>query len=146
MTITDRIDPREHPLSDLDTETPAQRREAFRAPAPVARPLVATLTLADHTRHTAQLLDISVLGVSLLIDPDQTSLSSAMVVPRFEVDLPGIGPVECSLDVRHVMPGQARHPPGTQRAGAAFLHLSPADAMKVTRYVHAAERAHARRL
>ncbi len=122
----------------------AQRRDAFRAPAPVVRPLMATLTLADRSRHQAQLLDISVLGVSLLIDPLKTTLAIGMVVPRFELDLPTCGPIECSLDVRHVMPGQAQHPPGSQRAGAAFLHLAPAAAMKVTRYVHAAERAHVR--
>jgi c-di-GMP-binding flagellar brake protein YcgR len=146
MNTTDILHHADAPAMIQPAADGAQRREAFRAPAPVARPLLATLTLADRSRHTAQLLDISVLGISLLIDPRQIALSSGMVVPRFEIDLPGIGPIECSLDVRHVMPGQVRHPPGTQRAGAAFLHLSPADAMKVTRYVHAAERAHARRL
>ena len=120
-----------------------QRRNAYRAVAPASRPLRASIHLSVRERYTVPVLDISTLGVSLLMDPARMALTAGTIIERVTIDLPDFGLFECGLEVRYLLSAGSRHPSNLRRCGAAMIHVSPADSMRIARYIHALERENA---
>jgi len=111
-----------------------QRRDAFRVRTPLGRP--ATLKVAAEGGRTLELrvLDISLGGVKLALNPALGTLPDDRTVEGAELDLPGIGQFEVALRVRHV---EAPRNERSERAfGCEFVKLAPASEMLIQRYIH----------
>jgi c-di-GMP-binding flagellar brake protein YcgR len=123
-----------------------QRRNAYRAPTPIARPVMCLID-ADGTgvsEAKARVLDISALGLSLLIDTSQLPVSALMNLARLTVELPGFGQVQCSAEIRYAIDPGRRMPSHYRRCGVQFKELAAADQVLIQRYINVLERERAK--
>lgn len=122
-----------------------QRRNAFRASTPVAQPLVAVLDPEGRGNQSirARVTDISLLGMSLLVEAASAQLVAGQRVARCTLALPGYGEIRCGLEVRYILSGGA-DAANQRRCGAQFLALAAADGVLVSRYIQDLQRVQSR--
>lgn len=123
-----------------------QRRNAFRTMTPTARPV---MCLIDPTGQGAQevrarILDISALGVSLLVDTKDLPVVNGQQLARLRMELPGFGEVQCSAEIRYAMDAGRRFGTQFRRCGVQFRELAAADQVLIQRYIITLEREHAK--
>jgi len=115
-----------------------QRRNAFRATTPVNRPIHVQLDPDGTGLSTseAQMLDISALGLCLLVDARNLgSLAAGQEIVRCRFELPGHGAIQCGLAVRYILSAGSNRPRHYRRCGVAFIRLARADEALISRYV-----------
>ena len=120
----------------------AQRRNAFRASTPVSQPLMCRIdpTGAGRLGLPLRVVDISTLGLCLLVDIEELPWRPGASVPTARVDLPGHGPIECGFEVRYVIPAGARHPAQFRRCGVQFVGMAARDSVLIQRYINDLQR------
>lgn len=113
-----------------------QRRDAFRVRTLVGRPAYCLVPYGPDGRQyeKLQLLDISVGGVAVLTQPQKFELPPGKRIPDCYLDLPGVGSVGVSLQVRHINPGDSGKSGGT--AGCEFVDLTSQAGNQIQRYVN----------
>lgn len=123
-----------------------QRRNAFRAPAPIVQPLSVLVDARGNGRNEARLrvLDISALGMCLLVDGTVLPVVSGMRITRARFELPGYGEIRCALEVRYILSGGAKHPEHYRRCGVQFQSLASADEVLISRYINELQRERAK--
>jgi len=123
-----------------------QRRNAFRAEAPLAPPLHAALDEAGRgeTEKQAVILDISALGMCLLVDLRELPLFAGQRILRCRFKLPGFGEVMCALEVRYILSAGARQADHMRRCGVRFVDVGMHDERLIARYINDLERERAR--
>jgi c-di-GMP-binding flagellar brake protein YcgR len=123
-----------------------QRRNAFRAEVPLAPPLYIMLdeSGAGAQEKQAQVIDISALGMCLLVDVRVLPLVGGMRILRARLDLPDFGAVLCGLEVRYILSAGSRHPEYMRRCGTRFVDLGTSEELLIARYINALERERAR--
>lgn len=119
-----------------------QRRENFRVPTPVLRPINVAVPGKDEESPTLllRISDISCGGLGVEGDENCAHLQSGLVLDNCRFDLPDVGQVIAAVEVRHV---DRNEEPGGKlrlRFGLRFLTLSPQMAALVQRYVMKLER------
>lgn len=118
-----------------------QRRENFRVPTPLLRPISIAIPATDP-KEPALLLrisDISCGGLGVEGDATSAHLKAGSVLDNCRFELPDVGQVIAALEIRHV----DRSEEGAKlriRFGLRFLTLSPQMAALVQRYVMKLER------
>lgn len=119
-----------------------QRRNAFRAPVPVSRPPICLVDVdgTGKVAFKARVLDISTLGLSLLIDSNAVQLTPLLQLARLSLELPGFGEVQCSAEIRYAIDPGRRHPASLRRCGVQFKNVAAADEVLLQRYVIALDR------
>ncbi len=119
-----------------------QRRNAYRAPVPVSRPPICLIDLdgTGKVAFKARVLDISTLGLSVLIDSNQVDPTPLLKLARLSLDLPGFGEVQCSAEIRYAIDPGRRFPSSLRRCGVQFLNVAAADEVLLQRYVIALDR------
>lgn len=119
-----------------------QRRENFRVPTPVLRPINIAVPGKDETSPTLllRISDMSCGGLGVEGDANCAHLHSGLVLDNCRFDLPDVGQVVAAVEVRHV--DRSEEPGGKLRirCGLRFLTLSPQMAALVQRYVMKLER------
>jgi c-di-GMP-binding flagellar brake protein YcgR len=120
-----------------------QRREFYRMPTPVTTPVMATIGLpADLGGGTAAfpLADISVGGIAILDNKHQLGTTVGATFPHCRIDLPEIGVVTCSLQIRNSIDMTLLNNKTTRRLGCQFADISRGNLAGVQRYITRLER------
>ncbi|MFK3736285.1 flagellar brake protein [Massilia sp. TN1-12] len=120
-----------------------QRREYYRMPTPVSTPVMATIPLpADLGGGTASfpLGDISVGGIAILDNQHRLGTTVGATLAGCRIDLPEIGPVTCSLQIRNSLDMTLLNNKTTRRLGCQFVDISRGNLAGVQRYITKLER------
>ena len=135
----------------LSFELPArlhklQRREYFRVPTPLAKPLTCSLwTQAERDpagkaqERLATVLDISIGGMCLL-EPTDFAFESGEIFKACSLTLPDLGTLRFDLQVRHAFETQNRAGKPSRRAGCEFIGLPVAAQQMIQRFMAKLER------
>jgi len=120
-----------------------QRREFYRMPTPVTNPVRATIPVpAELGGGTAvfPLADISCGGVAIYDNKMQLGASIGATLADCRIELPEIGPVTCSLQVRNSIDMTLLNNKTSRRLGCQFADISRANLAAVQRYITKLER------
>jgi c-di-GMP-binding flagellar brake protein YcgR len=113
-----------------------QRREFFRVHPPLSKPATCLVPYGEDSKQyeSLRVLDISVGGLAVLTYPEKFELPAGKVVENCFLDLPGVGSVSVSLNVRHVDPvPRDEH---ARRCGCEFVDMAPQAHVMLQRYVN----------
>jgi c-di-GMP-binding flagellar brake protein YcgR len=120
-----------------------QRREYYRMPTPVTNPVRVTIPLpAELGGGTAvfPLADISCGGVAILDHKLQLSTTLGDNYPNCRIELPEIGPVTTTLQVRNSQDVELLNNKTNRRIGCQFVDISRGNLAGVQRYITKLER------
>lgn len=119
-----------------------QRRESFRVLTPLARPLMATLSLDQEARTLAlPVHDLSVAGLALTQPGKAEPFEAGLRLPGLRFELPEFGEVACAADVRHVTVADSSVAAPPYRIGLRFHGLPHVMQARIQRYTVSVERA-----
>jgi c-di-GMP-binding flagellar brake protein YcgR len=123
-----------------------QRREFFRLPTPMAKPLTCSLWTTSERdpsgkaqERVATVLDISIGGMCLQ-EPADFPFASGEIFKACSVALPDLGALRFDLEVRHTFEIQNRAGKPSRRAGCEFVGLSAGAQQMVQRFMAKLER------
>lgn len=116
-----------------------QRRNHFRVRTPVTRPLVLAIPAgtAGGRPRALRVEDLSCGGVGAVAGKDDGPFEPGAVFGRCRMELPGVGAIECTVEVRHTRLGAG----GALRLGLRFVDLPVSTVTRVQRYINHLERA-----
>lgn len=120
-----------------------QRREFYRMPTPVTTPVLATIQLpADLGGGKAAfpLADISCGGIAILDNKHQLGNTIGATYRDCRVELPEIGAVSTSLQIRNALDMTLLNNKTTRRLGCQFVDISRGNMAAVQRYITRLER------
>jgi flagellar brake protein len=120
-----------------------QRREYYRMQTPVSTPVMATIPLpADLGGGTASfpLGDISVGGIAILDNQHRLGTTVGATFAGCRIELPEIGAVTCSLQIRNSLDMTLLNNKTTRRLGCQFVDISRGNLAGVQRYITKLER------
>lgn len=120
-----------------------QRRDFYRVRTPVTRPAHCLVPYGDGRQYEKlRLLDISIGGVAVVAQPQKFELVDGTRVNECFLDLPDIGSVGVSLQVRHLVrrPGEEE----ARAVGCEFVDITPLARTLIQRYVNKLDADHRR--
>lgn len=120
-----------------------QRREHYRIQTPMGKPVQATIPIAGTTGQSTvriPLFDISCGGVALIEDKAVLDETVGREYPDCRIDLPGIGIIEATLQVRESQEFTLRNGLTRRRIGCQFVNPSPTILSAINRYIMKLER------
>jgi len=124
-----------------------QRREYYRMETPVSNPVRAIIPLspeaaadAGSTTGVFPLHDISCGGIAVLDTKLQLSTTPGDILPNCRIELPEIGPVTVSLEVRNSLDLTLLNNKASRRIGLQFVDISRGGMGGVQRYITKLER------
>jgi c-di-GMP-binding flagellar brake protein YcgR len=121
-----------------------QRREYYRLTTPIINPLKCQIpvTLADGSASTVavNIVDISGGGVAIIIPPPDVPFEADMRFPNCRIELPEVGTLVVTLQVRSVFDVTLRSGAHLRRAGCQFVKLPGPMLTLVQRYIIKVER------
>ena len=120
-----------------------QRREAYRMPTPVTNPVRTLIPLpldAGGGAGVFPLHDISVGGIALLDNKLQLSTVVGRVITGCRIELPEIGPIATSLEIRNSLDLTLLNNKTSRRIGYQFSDMSRSGLAAVQRYITKLER------
>lgn len=120
-----------------------QRREYYRMPTPVSNPvraLIPVLIDAGGGMGVFPLHDISVGGIALLDSKLQLGTSIGRVIEGCRIELPEIGPIATSLEIRNSLDLTLLNHKTSRRLGCRFVDISRGGLAAVQRYITRLER------
>jgi flagellar brake protein len=121
-----------------------QRREYYRLMTPVMRPLKCSvpIPLPDGSvkLFEANVFDISGGGLGMHAPPEGLPFSSGMQFPNCRIELPEIGFVTCTLEVRSIFEVTLKSGARVRHAGCGFVNIPGSMATLVHRYIIKVER------
>ncbi|WP_020652746.1 flagellar brake protein [Massilia niastensis] len=120
-----------------------QRREFYRMPTPVSNPvraLVPVSPAAGGGMGVFPLHDISVGGISILDNKLQLGTTIGEVYENCRIELPEIGPITTSLQVRNSLDMTLLNNKTNRRLGCQFVDISRGALAGVQRYITKLER------
>ena len=120
-----------------------QRRENYRINTPVSSPIKFLIPMeVDEIPQVGKfsLVDISCGGVAILDDQHVLNMAVGTRYTDCQVDLPGIGLLEISLEIRNSQDLTLLNGRTTRRVGCAFLNLSSRTLATVQRFIMKLER------
>jgi len=115
-----------------------QRRDYFRLPIPVDAPLKCHIPQnqgSDLKLQTATIMDISLGGIALHCMEQNVRLEAGETYPDCRIDLPEIGMVKVTIQVKNLF--DVATPSGTviKHAGCEFVDLDNKSSMLLQRYI-----------
>jgi len=120
-----------------------QRREYYRMPTPVSNPvraLIPVLIDAGGGMGVFPLHDISVGGIALLDSKLQLGTGIGRVIEGCRIELPEIGPIATSLEIRNSLDLTLLNHKTSRRLGCRFVDISRGGLAAVQRYITKLER------
>jgi c-di-GMP-binding flagellar brake protein YcgR len=113
-----------------------QRRESFRVRTPVGKPAHCLVPYGESGKQyeKLRLLDISVGGIAVVTYPEKFDLVPGTRIDDCFLDLPGVGSVGVSLDVRHLAPLAKDNK--ARAVGCEFVAVAPLSRTLIQRYVN----------
>jgi c-di-GMP-binding flagellar brake protein YcgR len=120
-----------------------QRREYYRMPTPLTNPVQVTipvpLQLGGGTA-VLPLADISCGGIALLDNKHELGATIGASYVNCRIDLPEVGAVTCSLQIRNTVDMTLLNNKTSRRVGCQFADISRANMAGVQRYITKLER------
>ncbi len=115
-----------------------QRRDFFRLPALISKPLRCMISAKNTPSTQSQglvVMDISVGGVGLVCTESDIEIAAGDVYRDCQLDLPGMGTISGTLEVKNL--AEATSPSGQthKRAGCEFKNLDTKSTNLLQRYV-----------
>ncbi|UVW27881.1 flagellar brake protein [Massilia sp. H6] len=124
-----------------------QRRECYRMETPVSNPVRAIIPLAPKmvadtgvSSGVFPLHDISCGGIAILDNKLQLGTTIGQAFPNSRIELPEIGPVTVTLQLRNSLEVSMLNNKSHQRLGMQFVDLSRGGMAAVQRYITKLER------
>lgn len=121
-----------------------QRREFYRLELPVMRPLYCRMPIplpeGKLALHEAQVLDLSCGGVGLSAPREPLPFAAGMRFADCRLELPEVGFITATIEVRHLFEVTLRNGTRLRRAGCAFLDLPGPQMTLIQRYIIKVER------
>jgi c-di-GMP-binding flagellar brake protein YcgR len=120
-----------------------QRREFYRMATPVTNPVQVTIPLPlelGGAPTVFPLADISCGGVAVLDNKQQLADTIGATYPNCRLELPDIGPVICSLQIRNTIDMTLLNNKTSHRLGCQFIDISRGSLAAVQRYITKLER------
>jgi flagellar brake protein len=122
-----------------------QRREYYRLTAPVARPLKCQIPLASDDGKPASFRDVNIIdisggGLAVMAPPSGVLFAPEMTFPNCRIELPEVGVLIATLQVRSIFEVTLRSGAQVSRAGCQFLNLPGPMLTLVQRYIIKVER------
>lgn len=122
-----------------------QRREYFRLTTPVAHPIkcripVMTEAGMSSTVMEANVVDISGGGLAVMAPPENLIFSAGDIFENCRIELPDVGIILTSLQIRNVFEITLRNGSRVTRAGCQFTNLPGQMLTLVQRYIIKVER------
>lgn len=123
-----------------------QRRNAFRTAPSLSQPLIALIDPigSGDAKLRAKVLDLSCLGVCLLVDTREGNWIGGTRLADCRIELPNYGEIRCSVEVRYLLSAGGKHPDHVRRCGMQFAHLSAGDSIRISRYINDVQRERAK--
>lgn len=88
-----------------------------------------------HIHHEVTVMDISIGGVALVCKEDGVELEPGMQYQNCEIDLPDIGRISATIEVKNTFEVTARNGKVSRRAGCVFVKPSGEVSKMLQRYV-----------
>lgn len=120
-----------------------QRREYYRMPTPLSNPVRALIPVpidAGGGMGVFPLHDISVGGIALLDSKLQLGTGIGRVIEGCRIELPEIGPIATSLEIRNSLDLTLLNHKTSRRLGCRFVDISRGGLAAVQRYITRLER------
>lgn len=121
-----------------------QRREYYRLTTPIARPLKCQLPFATTDgkvrRIEVSIIDISGGGLAIMVPPAGIEFRAGMEFPSCRIELPEVGFIVATLQVRNLFEVTLRSGGRVSRAGCQFVDLPGPMLTLVQRYIVKVER------
>ena len=120
-----------------------QRRENYRIQTPMGKPAQATIPLdgtAGNSSVRIPLFDISCGGVALIEEAAVLDATIGHEYPQCRIDLPGIGVIDATLEVRDSREFTLRNGAWRRRIGCQFKNPSSSVLAAINRYIMKLER------
>lgn len=113
-----------------------QRRDFFRVRPPMSKPATCLVPHAADAKQyeSLRVLDLSVGGLAVLAYPEKFELPTNRVIENCFLDLPGIGSISVSINVRHV--DRVAKDDKARRFGCEFVDMAPQARVMLQRYVN----------
>jgi c-di-GMP-binding flagellar brake protein YcgR len=115
-----------------------QRRDYFRLVTPETHALKCVIRPVPdkaHIQHEITVMDISIGGVALVCEASGIELQPGMVYENCEIELPDVGTVEATIEVKNTFELTDRNGHIKRRAGCVFLKPNGQTTMLLQRYV-----------
>ncbi|HEU0186948.1 MAG TPA: flagellar brake protein [Gallionellaceae bacterium] len=115
-----------------------QRRDYFRLPIPSDTALKCVVPPGPDDEATSSdvtIMDISVGGIALVCKENTTRLEEGKTYPDCRIDLPGIGTLKVTIQVRNMFEVTNKHGVVTKHAGCEFMNLNGQMSMLLQRYI-----------
>ncbi|WP_296949265.1 flagellar brake protein [uncultured Massilia sp.] len=120
-----------------------QRREYYRMPTPLTNPVRATIPLPPELGGGSAefpLADISCGGIAIFDNKHQLGTTIGATFGNCKMELPDVGIVTCSLQIRNSLDMTLLNNKTTRRLGCQFIDISRANLAGVQRYITKLER------
>ena len=121
-----------------------QRREYYRLTAPSSQSLKCRIPVAhghgDHATIAANIIDISGGGLAVMVPPERINFESGMEFPDCRVDLPEVGILTTTIQIRTLFDLTLNSGGQVRRAGCQFINLPGSMLTLVQRYIIKVER------
>jgi flagellar brake protein len=88
-----------------------------------------------HIQHEVTVMDISIGGVALVCEETGVELHPGMVYEHCQIELPGLGTLEASIEVKNTFEITDRNGNVKRRAGCVFVRPDGKTTMLLQRYV-----------
>lgn len=115
-----------------------QRREYFRLLVPVKRPLTCVISSklsSQHPNNCPTIMDISVGGVALECQENDTEFQPGKTYPNCHINLPNIGILTATIRIKNIFKITTHNGKIKKRAGCEFLHLNGSMTILLQRYL-----------
>jgi c-di-GMP-binding flagellar brake protein YcgR len=120
-----------------------QRREFYRMATPLSNPVRAMIALPPELgggTDAFTLADISCGGIALLDNKLQLGSTIGQVFPHCRIELPEVGSVTTSLQIRNTLDMKLLNNKTNRRLGCQFVDISRGNMASVQRYITKLER------
>jgi c-di-GMP-binding flagellar brake protein YcgR len=115
-----------------------QRRDYFRLVTPESNApkcIIHTVPEQSHIQREITIMDISIGGVALVCEASGIELQPGMVYEHCQIELPEIGTVEATIEVKNSLEITDRNGKVKRRAGCVFVKPDGKTTMLLQRYV-----------
>jgi c-di-GMP-binding flagellar brake protein YcgR len=115
-----------------------QRREYFRLLVPVKKPLICIIPSkpsVEPINNCPTIMDISVGGVALECQENDTEFQPGKIYPNCQIKLPNIGTLTATILVKNIFKITMHNGEVKKRAGCEFLHLNGSMTILLQRYL-----------
>lgn len=115
-----------------------QRRDYYRLVTPetnAPKCIIHSVAYQSHTQHEITIMDISIGGVALVCEASGIELQPGMVYEHCQIELPRLGTVDATIEVKNSLEITDRSGNVKRRAGCVFVKPDGKTTMLLQRYV-----------